>query len=84
MSTEDIHHAEPAEDHVESGWAIPDYAPLTVPTLLGQLQHRAARYRDKVAFAYSRDGEEKQVSRLSYEELDAHARRIASSINEPL
>ena len=52
---------------------IPDYGLRTAPTLVRQLQHRAARYRDKVAFAYSRDGEENQVSGLSYEELDAHA-----------
>ncbi|MGB8387235.1 fatty acyl-AMP ligase, partial [Mycobacterium sp.] len=57
-----------------------DYPPLTAPTLVGQLQQRAARYRDKLAFTYSRDGEEKEVSRLSYQELDAHARQIASTL----
>ncbi|MGB9305018.1 MAG: AMP-binding protein, partial [Mycobacterium sp.] len=82
MSTADTHHGDRAQDHVESGWKIPDYGLLTAPTLVRQLQHRAARYRDKVAFAYSRDGEENQVSGLSYEELDAHARRIASSLQQ--
>ncbi|ORW17621.1 beta-ketoacyl synthase [Mycobacterium nebraskense] len=57
-----------------------DYPPLTAPTLVGQLQQRAARYRDKLAFTYSRDGEEQGVSRLSYQELDAHARQIASTL----
>ncbi|MGD1236893.1 SDR family NAD(P)-dependent oxidoreductase [Mycobacterium seoulense] len=65
---------------VESGWKMADYPPLTAPTLVGQLQQRAARYRDKLAFTYSRDGEEKDVSRLSYQQLDAHARQIASTL----
>src|SRR5208283_180739 len=82
MSAADRHHAERGEDNVESGWDMTDYAPFTAPTLLGQLQQRAARYRDKVAFSYSRDGEENQVSRLTYQELDAHARRIASSLQQ--
>ncbi|MGO9350965.1 MAG: SDR family NAD(P)-dependent oxidoreductase [Mycobacterium sp.] len=82
MSTADSHHGARTQDHVESGWEIPDYGLLTAPTLVGQLQHRAARYRDKDVFHYSRDGEEKQISQLSYEELDAHARRIASSLQQ--
>ncbi len=80
MSTADGRHAERAEDHIELGWEPPDYASLTAPTLVEQLHHRAARYRDNLAFTFSRDGEEKEVSRLSYEELDARARQIASSL----
>ena len=82
MSTADSQHGERAEDHVESSWEIPDYGLLTAPTLLGQLRHRAARYRDKVVFRFSRDGEENQVSRLTYQELDAHARQIASNLQQ--
>ncbi|MGO8962191.1 SDR family NAD(P)-dependent oxidoreductase [Mycobacterium sp.] len=82
MSNADSHHTERAEDHVESGWETPDYAPLTAPTLLGQLQQQAARYRDRVAFSFSRDGEESQVSRLTYQELEIKARRIASSLQQ--
>ncbi|WP_102418906.1 type I polyketide synthase [Mycobacterium sp. 4858] len=67
---------------VESGWKIADYPPLTAPTLVGQLQQRAARYRDKLAFTYSRDGEETEVSRLSYQQLDAHARQIAADLQQ--
>ena len=80
MSAADKSHAERAEHRVESGWKISDYPPLTAPTLVGQLQQRATRYRDKLAFTYSRDGEENEVSRLSYQELDAHARQIASNL----
>jgi acyl transferase domain-containing protein/acyl-CoA synthetase (AMP-forming)/AMP-acid ligase II/acyl carrier protein len=40
------------------------------------------RYRDKDVFRYSRDGEENQVSRLTYQDLDARARRIASSLQQ--
>ncbi len=80
MSTADRDRAEGAQEHIESGWDTPDYASLTAPTLVEQLQHRAARYRDNLAFTFSRDGEEKEVSRLSYEELDARARRIASNL----
>ena len=79
-SAADKSDAERAERRVESGWKMADYPPLTAPTLVGQLQQRAARYRDKLAFTYSRDGEEKEVSRLSYQELDAHARQIASTL----
>ncbi|CQD09704.1 Beta-ketoacyl synthase [Mycobacterium europaeum] len=80
MRIADTHHSGPADHRVQSGWKMADYPPLTAPTLVGQLQQRAARYRDKLAFTYSRDGEEKEVSRLSYQELDAHARQIASNL----
>ncbi|MFZ1178476.1 MAG: fatty acyl-AMP ligase, partial [Mycobacterium sp.] len=80
MSTADRDRAEGTQEYIESGWDTPDYASLTAPTLVEQLQHRAARYRDNLAFTYSRDGEEQEVSRLSYAELDSRARRIASSL----
>ncbi|UXA07681.1 SDR family NAD(P)-dependent oxidoreductase [Mycobacterium sp. SMC-2] len=80
VSAADKNNAERAEYGVESGWKMSDYAPLTAPTLVGQLQQRAARYRDKLAFTFSRDGEEKEVSRLSYQQLDAHAQQIASNL----
>ncbi len=82
MSTADQHHSEHAEHDDESGRETVDYADLGAPTLVGQLQNRLARYGEKAAFIYSRDGEEKEVSRLSYQELDAHARRIASSLQQ--
>ncbi|HTY32522.1 SDR family NAD(P)-dependent oxidoreductase [Mycobacterium sp.] len=80
MSAADKNNAESAEHRIESGWKMADYAPLTAPTLVGQLQQRAVRYRDKLAFTFSRDGEEKEVSRLSYQQLDAHARQIAADL----
>ncbi|MFY2859629.1 beta-ketoacyl synthase N-terminal-like domain-containing protein [Mycobacterium sp. THU-M104] len=52
------------------------------PTLVGQLQYRAGRYRDALAFTSSRDGEENQNSVLTYRELDARARRIASNLQQ--
>ncbi len=82
MSTADRNDAGRPVDHVESGWKIPDYEGLTAPTLVGQMQHRAARYRDDLAFTYSRDGEEKEVTRLTYAKLDAQARRIASDLQQ--
>jgi hypothetical protein len=57
MSTAD-RHAERAEDHVKLGGEMPDYAPLTAPTLLGLLQERAARHPDRVVFSFSRVGDE--------------------------
>ncbi|WP_304528606.1 AMP-binding protein, partial [Mycobacterium sp. E342] len=59
---------------------VEDYAPLTAPTLVEQLQQRAIPYAGKVAFAFSRDGEEADLSRLTYDELDARARRIAAGL----
>ncbi len=82
MSTADRHHFGRAVDHVESDREIPDFATLSAPTLLGLLQQRAARYQDKVAFSFSRDGEENEVSRLTYQELGIRARRIASSLQQ--
>ena len=78
----DRHHAGHAEDPVKSVHEMPDFAPLTTPTLIGLLQQRAVQHQDKVAFSFSRDGEEKQVSRLTYQQLDAKARGIASSLQQ--
>jgi len=82
MSIADRRNSGRAGDHIESGREMPDYAPLTAPTLLGHLQQRVERYRDKVAFTFSRDGEEEHSSRLTYQELDIRARRIASSLQQ--
>lgn len=57
-----------------------DHAPPMAPTLVEQLQQRAVRYAGKLAFAFSRDGEETDLSRLTYDELDARARRIAAGL----
>jgi acyl transferase domain-containing protein/acyl-CoA synthetase (AMP-forming)/AMP-acid ligase II/acyl carrier protein len=81
MSTAD-RRAERAEDRVKLGREMPDYAPLTAPTLLGLLKERAAQHPDRVVFSFSRDGEEKQVSRLTHQQLDAKARGIASSLQQ--
>jgi acyl transferase domain-containing protein/acyl-CoA synthetase (AMP-forming)/AMP-acid ligase II/acyl carrier protein len=54
----------------------------SVRTLRDLLQQRAERYRDRLAFSFSRDGEEQEVSRLTYQELDAKARNIASSLQQ--
>ena len=78
----DLHHAEHAADRGESDHEMPDFEPLTTPTLLGLLQERAVQHGDKVAFSFSRDGEETQNSRLTYQQLDAKARAIASSLQQ--
>ena len=41
------------------------------------MRRRAERRRDRMAFSFSRDGEERESSQVSYLELDAHARQIA-------
>ena len=57
-----------------------DDARLTVPqTLTDLLTERAATYADKVAFAYSIDGEA-EPERLTYRELDIKARAIAATL----
>ncbi len=53
-----------------------------IRTLRDLLQHRAKRLQDKVAFSFSRHGEEEDSSRLTYRELDARARKIASSLQQ--
>ncbi|WP_232001809.1 type I polyketide synthase [Mycobacterium sp. 852014-52450_SCH5900713] len=81
MSTADRQHAEHADDHAESASETGhDASSLMAPTLVGQLRYRAESYRDRVAFTYSRDGEETEVSQLTYAELDARAKRIAANL----
>ena len=59
---------------------MPEREWLTAPqTLVEVLGQRAARYGDKVAFAYSLDGED-EPKRLTYRQLDFRARAIASAL----
>ena len=51
-------------------------------SLVELAQARAERYRDKVAFSFSYNGDDDEVSRLTYRELDARARAIASSLQQ--
>jgi acyl-CoA synthetase (AMP-forming)/AMP-acid ligase II len=44
------------------------------------LRQQADRYGDKVAFSFSRNGDDENVSRLSYRELDVKARAIAARL----
>ncbi|MGH3958724.1 SDR family NAD(P)-dependent oxidoreductase [Mycobacterium sp.] len=44
------------------------------------MQQRAERYRDKVAFSFSRNGDDEHRSQLTYHDLDTRARAIASSL----
>lgn len=67
-----------APGDVDSGHRAEDGAPPT--SLVEMLQQRADRYHDKVAFSFSRDGGEDDVSRLTYRDLDIRARQIASSL----
>jgi acyl-CoA synthetase (AMP-forming)/AMP-acid ligase II len=53
-----------------------------VRSLVELAQARAERYRDKVAFSFSYNGDDDEVSRLTYRELDARARAIASSLQQ--
>jgi acyl-CoA synthetase (AMP-forming)/AMP-acid ligase II len=61
---------------------MPDGRFLTVRSLVELAQARAERYRDKVAFSFSYNGDDDDVSRLTYRELDAMARAIASSLQQ--
>ncbi len=79
MSTADRQQDDDRQGQDGSGWEPPDPSHMA-PTLVGQLQQRAARYGGKLAFTFSRDGEENKVDRLTYEELDLRARRIAASL----
>ncbi|MGH3563219.1 MAG: AMP-binding protein, partial [Mycobacterium sp.] len=58
-----------------------DTTPAT-PTLVDLLQQQAARYRDKVAFSFSYNGDDEDTSQLTYRELDTKARAIASSLQQ--
>ena len=48
-------------------------------TMLDLLRQRAERYGDKVAFAYSTDGEA-ETNRVTYQQLETRARAIASTL----
>ncbi|HYB36738.1 MAG TPA: SDR family NAD(P)-dependent oxidoreductase [Mycobacterium sp.] len=50
----------------------------TARTLVDLMRQQAERYRDKVAFDFTPDGEEHR--RLAYDELDIRARAIASTL----
>lgn len=55
--------------------------PVDLPvTMIDFLQSRAARRRDRLAFSYSRDGEETDSDRVTYRELDSGAQRIAAEL----
>jgi acyl-CoA synthetase (AMP-forming)/AMP-acid ligase II len=53
-----------------------------VRTLVDLLRSRAERYRDKVAFSFSYNGDGENSSRLTYRELDIKARAIASELQQ--
>lgn len=55
---------------------------LAAATLLDLLQHRAATYRDKVAFSFSYDGDDVNRTQLTYRDLDRRARTIASDLQQ--
>lgn len=56
------------------------HAKLTDDTLLELLRQRAARYADKVAFAFSYHGDGENTSVLTYRDLDTRARAIAAEL----
>ena len=59
-----------------------DYDLTSENTLLDMLQRRAEQYPDKVAFTFSYNGDDEDVSRLTYRELDTTARAIASTLQQ--
>ncbi len=54
----------------------------TARTLVDLLRRQAERYRDKVAFSFSYNGDGEDSSRLTYRELDTRARAIASELQQ--
>ena len=56
------------------------HAKLTEDTLLELLRQRADRYADKVAFAFSYNGDGENTSVLTYRDLDTRARAIAAEL----
>ncbi len=56
------------------------HAKLTEDTLLELLRQRADRYADKVAFAFSYNGDGENASVLTYRDLDSRARAIAAEL----
>ncbi|MCV7384950.1 type I polyketide synthase [Mycolicibacter longobardus] len=58
----------------------PDGTVEDLRTLVDLLRQRAAQRGDKLAFTFSRDGDEHEISQVSYRELDLRARRIATDL----
>ncbi|BBY79182.1 fatty acyl-AMP ligase [Mycolicibacterium pulveris] len=61
---------------------MPEDMTPAAATLVDLLQQRAAAYRDKVAFSFSYNGDGEDRTQLTYQELDARARAIASSLQQ--
>jgi acyl-CoA synthetase (AMP-forming)/AMP-acid ligase II len=75
MSTDETHHLDQTDGKR-------DDAPLTARTLPELLQQRAARYRDRVALSFSRNGDDEHRSQLTYHGLHVKARAIGSSLRQ--
>jgi acyl transferase domain-containing protein/acyl-CoA synthetase (AMP-forming)/AMP-acid ligase II/acyl carrier protein len=58
----------------------PDDTVHTLRTLVDLLTQRAARRGDNLAFTFSRDGDEHEISQVTYRELDRRARHIAADL----
>jgi acyl-CoA synthetase (AMP-forming)/AMP-acid ligase II len=54
----------------------------TARTLLDLLRQQADRYRDKIAFSFSYNGDDENRSQLTYRELDIKARAIAYRLQQ--
>jgi acyl-CoA synthetase (AMP-forming)/AMP-acid ligase II len=54
----------------------------TEATLVDLLRQQADRYRDKVAFSFSYNGDGENSTRLTYHELDLKARAIAAGLQQ--
>ena len=59
---------------------MPKHAKLAEDTLLELLRERAERYDDKVAFAFSYEGDGDHSSELTFRDLDTKARAIAAEL----
>lgn len=58
----------------------PDGTVHTLRTLVDLLTQRAAKYGENLAFTFSRDGDENEISQVTYRELDRRARQIAADL----
>ncbi len=58
----------------------PDDTAHTLRTLVDLLTQRAAQYGENLAFTFSRDGDEHEISQATYGELDRRARQIAADL----
>ncbi|GAC49379.1 fatty acyl-AMP ligase [Gordonia aichiensis] len=59
---------------------MPKHAKLAEDTLLELLRQRAERYEDKVAFAFSYEGDGVRSSEMTFGDLDTRARAIAAEL----